>query len=81
VAVNNSRRLNGDLAEGMSDASYKKVITDRGGNPEAATLLVRSRLDDLYFGIHECRDKVLGDGTVHTTPDFAVTAAPNMTRW
>jgi hypothetical protein len=81
MAVNNSRRMVADLAEGMSDGMYKKVVTDRGGAPEGATLLARSTLDDLYFGIHETKQKVLGDGTIHTTPDFQATPAPSMQRW
>jgi hypothetical protein len=81
MAVNNSRRMLGDLAEGMSDGVYKKIITDRGGDPEAITLTSRSTLDDLYYGIHEANQKPLGDGTIHSTPDFLATPPPNMTRW
>ena len=81
MAVNNSRTLNGDLAEGMSDGKYKKVVTDRGGVVDAATYLDRSQLDDLYHGIHEATTKVLPDGTTHTTPDYVTTPTPNMQRW
>lgn len=81
MAENISRSLNGDLAEGATDSKYKKVVNDRGGVVDAATYLDRSHLDDLYYGIHEARTKVLPDGTVHTTPDFVVTPTPDMTRW
>jgi hypothetical protein len=82
MAVNNSRSMNGELAEGMSDCKYKKVDTaDRGGVVDAATYLNRAALDDLYYGIHEASTKVLPDGTVHTTPDYVPTPAPDMMRW
>lgn len=75
------RSMNSNLAEGATDAKYKKVVTDRGGVIDGATYLDRSSLDDLYYGIHEARTKVLPDGTVHTTPDFVVTPAADMMRW
>jgi len=64
------RRLNAELAEGMSDGSYKKIVTDRGGRVDDATWEARSDLSDAHFGIHEARVKHLGDGSVHVTPDF-----------
>lgn len=73
MAENSSRSQNAELAEGMSDGKYKKVVTDRGGVVDAATWQERSQLDDVWHGIHEARTKVLGDGTVHTTPDYVVT--------
>ena len=82
MAVNNSRSMNGNLAEGATDQKYKKVATaDRGGVIDPATYLNRSGLDDLYYGIHEARTKVLPDGTIHTTPDFVATPSADMQRW
>lgn len=82
MAVNNTRGMNANLAEGMSDSKYKKVVSsDRGGVIDAATYADRAHLDDLYYGIHEARTKVLGDGTTHTTPDFTATPSPDMMRW
>ena len=82
MAVNGSRSMNGDLAEGMSDGKYKKVATaERGGVIDPATYLNRGALDDLYYGVHEAQTKVLSDGTVHTTPDYVATPAPDMRRW
>lgn len=78
---NQSRRMNGDLAEGMSDSGYKKVVTDRGGVIGPETYEARATLDDLYYGIHERTDKVLGDGTIHSSPDYVSTPRPDMTRW
>lgn len=73
MAHNQSRSLNGDLAEGMSDGKYKKVVMDRGGAIDAATYADRAALNDVYYGIHELRTKILPDGTVHVTPDFVAT--------
>lgn len=74
MAVNTSRSQNAELAEGMSDGKYKKVVTDRGV-AEPATYEARRDLHDAYYGIHEARTKVLGDGTMHVTPDFVTTPA------
>lgn len=74
MAVNSSRSQNAELAEGMSDGKYKKVVTDRGGVVDPATYAERRDLSDAHFGIHEARTKVLGDGTVHVTPDYVATA-------
>ena len=81
MAVNNTRRVNADLAEGMSDGLYKKVVMDRGGVVDEATYLSRSTLDDLNYGVHERSVKVLPDGTLHASPDYVATPAPNSVRW
>jgi len=81
MAENIARSMNGDLAEGMSDGKYKKVVRDRGGVIDGATYVNRAALDDLYYGIHESRTKVLPDGTTHSTPDFVVTPQSDMQRW
>ncbi len=75
MATNTSRSQNAELAEGMSDGKYKKVVTDRGGQVDPATYDDRRDLADVHFGIHEARTKVLGDGTLHVTPDFVETPA------
>lgn len=70
----NNRSLNAELAEGMSDARYRKIVTDRGGDVDPATWANRRDLDQVWYGgIHEVRTKVLGDGTEHVTPDFVAT--------
>jgi hypothetical protein len=74
VAVNQSRSLNADLAEGMSDGKYKKIVENRA-NAEMATYLSRRDLNDVYYGIHEVNPKVLGDGTIHGTPSYVATPA------
>lgn len=72
---NESRSLNANLAEGGTDSTYKKVVTDRGGVTSTETYDARRDLSDAFYGIHEARVKNLGDGTVHVTPDFVATPA------
>ncbi len=73
MAVNQSRSQNANLAEGMSDGKYKKAVMDRGGEIESTTYNGRRDLSDQYYGIHEARSKVLGDGTQGVTPSFVAT--------
>jgi hypothetical protein len=70
VTVNNSRSQNAELAEGMSDGTYKKITTDRGGPISPETWEAKADLSDAHFGIHEARVKHLPDGSVHVTPDY-----------
>lgn len=72
------RSMNGQLAEGMSDGKYKKVVMDRGGVVEGTTYADRRVLDDTFHGIHESPTKVLADGTQHTTPDYVGTPLPRL---
>jgi hypothetical protein len=81
MAVNSQRSMNANLAEGGTDQKYKKVVQDRGGVVDAVTYTERAHLDDLYYGIHEARVKILPDGSAHVTPDFVTTPAANMLRW
>lgn len=67
---NESRSMNADLAEGGTDGVYKKVETDRGGVVGTETWEARRDLSPSRFDIAEARVKVLGDGSVHVTPDF-----------
>lgn len=68
MAVNQTRRLNGDLTEGMTDGAYKKINTrERGGDVEYTTAIARkgmipgNPLDD-WYGITETPLKVRPDG-------------------
>lgn len=70
MAVNASQSQNAELAEGMSDGKYKKIVADRGGSVDPATWEDRRDLSDAHFGIHEAKVKALGDGSLHVTPDF-----------
>lgn len=74
MTVLSNRRQNAELAEGMSDGKYKKVITDRGGVVEDSAFQDRRDLSDAFYGIHEASSKVLPDGTVHRTEDYRATA-------
>lgn len=79
MATNETQSLNGNLAEGMSDGKYKKVEADRGGVVGIETWEARQHLNDVYFGIHEAKDKVLPDGSTHATPHFVdVPASTNL---
>lgn len=71
-----SRSCNRELAEGMTDGTYKKVVTDRGGVVETGTWEARKDLSVKGFGIVEKAEKELPDviGPVRTpyavdTPD------------
>lgn len=71
MAVNNSRSQNAELAEGMSDGAYKKIVTDRSRTyNDDSTWAVRKDLSPIHFGFRESKSKALGDGTVHVTPDY-----------
>jgi hypothetical protein len=66
-----ARSCNGELARGMTDGSYKEVIKDRGGQPEAATYEHRKQLSVADYGIVEldvktCPDGVSGVRTIDT---------------
>lgn len=77
MAVNNSRSMNGELAEGMSDGVYKKITMDRSRTPnDDATYAARRDLAPIHFGFREQQHKVLGDGTTHTTPDYIANPDP-----
>lgn len=79
MAENSSRSMNADLAEGMSDGAYKKVRPNTGGVIEPTTAENRRMLSDVWYGVHEAREKPLGDGTTHTTPDYVGTAPFRLT--
>lgn len=68
---NTERNLNSELYEGMSDGAWKKIAQDRSRTPnDQATWMQRRNLYPSHFGFREAKSKVLGDGTVHTTPDY-----------
>lgn len=49
MAVNETRSLNGDLAEGLTDGVVKKLTPDRGGVTDEGTVHARnSRLQQQY---------------------------------
>lgn len=51
--------MNGELRTGLADGRYKQIVKDRGGFPEAATYDNRRDLHDIWYGIHEKREKEL----------------------
>lgn len=62
-----SRSMNRDLNEGLSDGTYRKVVTNRGGVAEGTTTTARRDLDAEHYGpIHtEAPTKVAPDGLHH----------------
>lgn len=68
MAVNEQRRMNGDLSEGMTDGKYKKIATAmRGGLVEHTTALNRAGMDNPnplanWYGEVEDPIKVRPDG-------------------
>ena len=74
MATPQARSVNAELAEGMTDGKYKKVVNDRGGVVEALTYVSRHQLFDTWHGIHETPDKVFPDARYRgTTPNFVAT--------
>ena len=78
MATAQPRSVNAELAEGMSDGKYKKVIRDRGGVVESATHLSREDLADIWYGIHETPGKVSPDARYQSTPNFVPTAPAHL---
>jgi len=72
MAYAQSRSMNADLGEGMTDGKYKKVNPNRG-NAEPTTYQARKHLIDRNFGIHEAPTKVHADGLEHATPGYVPT--------
>lgn len=68
-----SRGMNNALSEGSTDGKYKKVVQNRDGVIDRATVENRLDLDDNWYGIHEKRVKVTPDGLLHATPLFEQT--------
>lgn len=67
-----SRSMNADLAEGMTDGSHKKVVSNRA-LAESTTYRQRASLYDVWYGIHEELNKPLPDGRVRDTPNYVYT--------
>jgi hypothetical protein len=65
-----NRQLAGELNEGLTDGTYKKVNTDRGGRVESTTYAVRRDLADLWYGVHETPVKERPDGVTVRTPGY-----------
>lgn len=74
MAMPNSRSMNGELSEGMTDGKYKKVVNNRGGQVQLTTTESRDDLKDVWYGIHEQPAKVRPDGKTVGTPNFVHTA-------
>lgn len=78
MATAQPRSSNAELAEGLTDGKYKKVIANRGGVVEGTGIDSKASLSDTYFGIHEQPVKVTPDGLHTRTPYFVQTAAAHL---
>lgn len=77
MAYPQTRSMNGDLSEGLTDGKYKKVVNNRA-EAEPTTQVARHDLNDRYFGIHEAPVKTFPDGLRHPTPGYVPTAEPDL---
>lgn len=71
--------LRGELAEGATDGTYRKIVRDRGGVVEDTTYQQRADLADVFYGLHETPVKNLGDGTSERTPNYRDSASWRLT--
>lgn len=69
MAVNQSRSMSAELAEGATDGAYRKIAPERS-NAESTFYEAKKNLPDAFYGIHEKRLKALPDGTVRATPGY-----------
>jgi hypothetical protein len=65
-----NRPLAGELNEGLTDGTYKKINTDRGAAVDPTTYGMRQDLNDVWFGIHETPVKRRPDGPAVRTPGY-----------
>ena len=74
--TNSNRSCVENLHDGMSDRSFKKVRQERW-SPEqrGKSLTDRTREDlyDIFYGIHEVKEKMLPDGTTYISDDYVAT--------
>jgi hypothetical protein len=74
-----SRSCNAELAAGMTDGSFKKVVKDRGGFVEGTTWEHRRQLSVSTYGIVEAPVKTCPDGIADVrTLDTVVTPSPGI---
>ena len=51
MAVNETRSMNTDFAEGGTDGIVKKLTPDRGGVVEPHEALMKAQLHDWWYGV------------------------------
>jgi hypothetical protein len=73
------RSMNSDLAEGMTDGKYKKVVNNRGGFINSLTNEDRELLSVYWYNINETPDKVLPDGSKRRTEQYVPTQPGDIT--
>lgn len=72
------RSRNGNLADGMTDGSYKKLNPDRGGFVESTTQDARAILNPTTYAYQETPYKEQPDGTTRFSSGTVV--YPNQLR-
>ncbi|KJK56229.1 hypothetical protein [Saccharothrix sp. ST-888] len=63
------RSLRDNLNAGLTDGSWRKGVTGRGGVVEPTTPRIRDQLADTWYGVHEAPVKIDPFGRPVTTPD------------
>ena len=51
MAVNESRSMNQDMAQGKNDGTYKYLSPDRGGEVDMTNVSTRSREQPWHYGL------------------------------
>ena len=69
-----SRSVNRELAQGLTDGSYKQIVKDRGGIVESSTWEARKNLSRAIYGITEKPEKELGDAVGPVRVPYTVDA-------
>ncbi|WP_369042187.1 hypothetical protein [Streptomyces sp. Midd1] len=72
------RPMAGELDEGLTDGTYKKINRDRGGSVDPATYNARQDLADIWYGIHETPVKRRPDGVAARTPGYVPNAPAHL---
>jgi hypothetical protein len=68
MAVNETRSMNGDLREGISDGIVQKLTPDRGGVTDRASVTDRNLLLQEQYGVR------LGDGGTGNNAAYRLTS-------
>lgn len=67
------RSMSGNLQEGATDGTYKKIIRERGGFVENTTWEARKDLADVWYGMYEAPVKTNSSGQEVVTPNTVKT--------
>ncbi|MBD0734104.1 hypothetical protein BGM09_01335 [Streptomyces sp. CBMA29] len=65
--------MSAELAEGMTDGTWKKAVRERGGIVEPTTYRAREDLAPVWYGIAEAQTKTDPFGRTVRTPNAVAT--------